>query len=167
MSPHSTPIHHNSLFFDLHGQKENCRNIYPTSVFHNHENESHSFLQEIFTDTGSLYNPTSEWDSNFTNYAGMTDQLEDINYNEFLENIFEPELDDSEEKETVFFINEELDQADSRPLISFSGAYNYDSSEDEHESKSHSPPKITSNTVDYEIESFFETNQGATNIFYS
>lgn len=162
MSPNSTPIHSSYLLkaFDLLGQKENYQSIYPKSVFHQSQRESHSFLQELFTDTGSSYLPTSEWDPNFTNNLGMTDQIEDINYNDFLETIFEPEMEENGDKETVFCVSEVIDETDHRPLISFSGAYDYDSSDEEQQSTIRTPRKPSVNNVDQEIESFFETNQG-------
>jgi hypothetical protein len=78
-------------------------------------------------------------------------------------------MHDAEGKENSFLHPDNMDQAESRPLISLSGAYHYDSS-DEEQPKAQPKQVTSSNTidnvntinsiVDNEIESFFKTNQG-------
>lgn len=121
-------------------------------------------LDDLFTDTGSVYNPNSDWDfqpqrdvSRSTPVPPRTAIEDDLNYNDFLETIFEmdapAQVHEKEEEQDDACQNDEKDEG-FRPKVSLSGAYDLASS-DAGDDAAESGPLLVE-----DMDSFFSFHHG-------
>ena len=110
----------------------------------------HLLLTDLPTDTGSVFSPSSDFDFPLVKPIFQNEQLmpkdDAFDCDEFLKNVF-----DSEEEDVNVVENADINKPPERPIISFSGKYNIDSSDTESQAEDH---HVECSTVN-ETDSFF------------